>query len=115
MLPSDATLLSLISVVKRSSLHSVAVMLHEPELCRNLDSYSRADLLQESVMGSCKDVSSHTRESLQLYVQHASKHWSRCCTIAVKLAIVEITRRTFLYFCKLESDNNQLEKQVQIV
>jgi hypothetical protein len=51
MLPLDATLLSLISVVKRSSLRSVAVMLHGLELRRNPDSYSCADLLQESTMG----------------------------------------------------------------
>ena len=35
MLPLDATLLSLISVVKRSSLRSVTVMLHTLELRRN--------------------------------------------------------------------------------
>lgn len=38
MLPLDATLLSLISVVKRSSLRSVAVMLHKLELRHNPDS-----------------------------------------------------------------------------
>jgi hypothetical protein len=77
MLPLDATLLSLISVVKRSSLRSVAVMLHGLELRRNPDSYSCADLLQESTMGNCKDILSHTRESLQLRVPYASKHRSR--------------------------------------